>query len=297
VDDDGIPQAKVFHLIRDLDAKADRLNGVVTPLMEPGVGGRLTGAAIDPFDSNHFVIAGDLLGVGYSFDRGESWQRSQGLTGYEVGSITFDKKRPGVVWAATMSGPELSLNGGIVFERKIKGLPTSGQEYFRPVEIVLPHPTDPDIYYGAAGSHRDWKTSTSDVSNYGKFYRFNVSTDTWTTLATVVADGNIHAAAVNADATCFLVGGSFGLRKSADGTTWSDISTATACQARLRAIDRGTSHKHQHLLSVHHRHSWLCAARRLHDLRQGRHLDQHHQRHHNPVTLPSDHVPRASPGR
>jgi hypothetical protein len=297
VDDDGIPQAKVFHLIRDLDAKADRLNGVVTPLMEPGVGGRLTGAAIDPFDSNHFVIAGDLLGVGYSFDRGESWQRSQGLTGYEVGSITFDKKRPGVVWAATMSGPELSLNGGIVFERKSRACPhrvrsTSGR--WRSSRRTRPIRTSTTARPARIG---DWKTSTSDVSNYGKFYRFNVSTDTWTTLATVVADGNIHAAAVNADATCFLVGGSFGLRKSADGTTWSDISTATACQARLRAIDRGTSHKHQHLLSVHHRHSWLCAARRLHDLRQGRHLDQHHQRHHNPVTLPSDHVPRASPGR
>jgi hypothetical protein len=231
--DDSIPPDKVFNLVRDLDAKADRLNGVVTPLMEPGVGGRVTGMAIDPNDSNHFVIAGDLLGVGYTFDRGESYQRSQGLTGYEVGSITFDKKRPGVVWAATMSGPELSMNGGIVFERKIEGLPTSGQEFFRPLEIVLPHPTDPDVYYGAAGSHRDWKTSTSDVSNFGLFYRFNVSTDTWTTLATVVADGNIHAAAVNADATCFLVGGSFGLRKSADGTTWSDISTATGLPSLL----------------------------------------------------------------
>jgi hypothetical protein len=231
--DDGIPQAKVSHLVRDLSAKADRLNGVIAPLMAPGVGGRVTGLAIDPFDSNHFVIGGDLLGVGYSFDRGESWQRSQGLTGYEVGSITFDKKRPGVVWAATMSGPELSMNGGIVFERKIKGLPTSGQEYFRPMEIVLPHPTNPDIYYGAAGSHRDWKTSTSDVSNYGLFYRFNVSTDTWTTLATVVADGNIHAAAVNADATCFLVGGSFGLRKSTNSTTWTDISTATGLPGSL----------------------------------------------------------------
>jgi hypothetical protein len=233
VDDGDIPQAKVFNLVRDLDAKADRLNGVVTPLMEPGVGGRLTGMAVDPFDSDHIVISGDLLGVGYTFDRGEHWYRSQGLTGYETGSITFDKKRPGVVWAATMSGPELSMNGGIVFERKIKGLPTSGQEYFRPMEIVIPHPTDPDIYYGAAGSHRDWKTSTSDVSNFGLFYRFNVSTDTWTTLATIVADGNIHAAAVNADATCFLVGGSFGLRKSADGTAWTDISTATGLPGSL----------------------------------------------------------------
>jgi hypothetical protein len=49
------------------------------PLYEPGSGGRMTGIEVSPHNGNHIVLTGDMLGVGVSFDGGDTWNSGFGL--------------------------------------------------------------------------------------------------------------------------------------------------------------------------------------------------------------------------
>ncbi|MBD3419127.1 MAG: hypothetical protein GF398_03310 [Chitinivibrionales bacterium] len=46
-----------------------------------------------------------MLGIGVSFDKGDSWQTTFGLPSWEIGDFAFHPTNPNIVWAATMSGP------------------------------------------------------------------------------------------------------------------------------------------------------------------------------------------------
>ena len=95
-----------------------------TPLREPGSGGRLTSMAVSPHDSMHVLLGGDMLGIGVSFDRGDSWQATFGLLNWEIADFTFHPSKSNVVWAATMGGPYISRDRGVTWECRRTVCPT-----------------------------------------------------------------------------------------------------------------------------------------------------------------------------
>ncbi|MBD3346812.1 MAG: hypothetical protein GF401_17280, partial [Chitinivibrionales bacterium] len=94
-----------------------------TPLHEPGSGGRLTSIAVSPHDPNHVLLGGDMLGIGVSFDKGDSWLATFGLPSWEIGDFTFHPENPDIIWAATMSGPCKSTDKGVTWASKRNGMP------------------------------------------------------------------------------------------------------------------------------------------------------------------------------
>lgn len=59
-----------------------------TPLHEPSAGGWITSLAVSPHDHNRILIGGDIIGIGLSDDRGESWQGTFGLKNWEFADFT-----------------------------------------------------------------------------------------------------------------------------------------------------------------------------------------------------------------
>ena len=81
-------------------------------LGEPGVGGRVTGLAVNPVDPSRMLVAGDMLGVGLSVDGGRSWEATSGFSSWEMNAFTWDVSDPARVWVGTLSGPYESVDGG-----------------------------------------------------------------------------------------------------------------------------------------------------------------------------------------
>src|SRR5262249_2908196 len=75
------------------------------PLGELGVGGRITGLAVDPINPSVMLVGGDMLGVGLSVDGGRTWQATTGFSSWEINAFTWDPSNPAVVWVGTLSGP------------------------------------------------------------------------------------------------------------------------------------------------------------------------------------------------
>jgi hypothetical protein len=198
--------------------------GVWTTVDEPGAGGRITGLAIDPFDSDRILVGGDLIGAGLSTDGGATWQSTFGLTNAEMASFTFHPTRKGEVWVGTMGGPFLSTDGGLHWEARRTGMPPILDiGYSAPIEEVLVDPGAPDRLLAFGGSHREW--DAPGTSGWGVVWESLDAGASWSAIS-VVADGtNVVDATRLADGTLLVAALGRGLYRSTDGgRTWGASS-------------------------------------------------------------------------
>ena len=160
-----------------------------TALNEPGSGGAITALAVSPHDPQRVLVGGDMLGIGVSENRGESWLPSIGLPSYEIGEFTFHPKDPLVVWAGTMSGPCVSRDGGHHWEWQRQGFPAvAWGRYSAPVQKILFDPQHAGRLLALGGSRRRWSNpddksvwavweSVDDGVNWKELSRIDGSAD------------------------------------------------------------------------------------------------------------------------
>jgi photosystem II stability/assembly factor-like uncharacterized protein len=212
------------------------------PLDEPGVGGRITALSMDPFDPDHILVGGDLLGTARSVDGGRSWVRSEGLLSLEIARFSFRPDRPGEVWVGSMSGPHRSTDGGVTWEPRRNGFPeVEPFRYSAPVEVVVFDNRIPDRLLAFGGSHREW--SSPGEPAWGAVWESLDDGGSWTRLATI-ADGANVVAAVQLDDGTFLVAAlGQGVQRSADGgSSWMpSLDGLPHTNVRDLAVVPGTS--------------------------------------------------------
>lgn len=132
------------------------------PLMEPGSGGRIVSLSVSPHDSNRVLVAGDMLGVGLSNDRGDSWDITLGFDSYEMADFTWHPADAAIVWVGSMSGPYKSTDGGRNWVSKRKGMGAfDGGMYSAPIQKVLIDPNNANRLIAVGGSHRRWSSPGS----------------------------------------------------------------------------------------------------------------------------------------
>lgn len=198
------------------------------PLGEPSSGGRMDAVAVNPWDNSHVLLSGDILGTGVSFDAGRTWLPTTGFDAWEHSDFTFLPNQDNVpswettVWAATLSGPYLSLDGGCTWQAMWQGLFTEGR-YPAAMEKILVDPDDPSTLYGFGGDHRQLNdySAIEQVPNYGTVWKYE--DETWSVLSKL--PGNIVAVTWGAvDTVLWAVTALEGLFKSNDrGANWDKI--------------------------------------------------------------------------
>ncbi len=153
------------------------------PLYEPGVGGWLTSLAISPHHSDIIIAGGDILGVAYSHNGGQSWSRSHGLQSWEIEEITFHPTDPQKIWLATKSGPYLSVDKGKTWIEKRNGLPNlEWGKYVAPVQEILINPNNTNHLLAFTGHQRiDQATET----RLGEVYQSLDGGKTWRLLSEI----------------------------------------------------------------------------------------------------------------
>jgi photosystem II stability/assembly factor-like uncharacterized protein len=163
-----------------------------TPVGEPGVGGYLTAVQVSPHNSNHVLLAGDMLGLGYSLDGGATWLPSH-APAYEVADFSFHPANPSVIWAGSMSGPLLSTDGGRTFNLARNGFPpVSGGHYSAPVEVVRFDPANSARLLAFGGSSRRWQSPGKPL--WGVVWESRDGGRAWTRLTTLTAAGSDNSA-------------------------------------------------------------------------------------------------------
>lgn len=206
---------------------------------EPGVGGRVTTAWIDPSDPKHLVVGGDMLSVSYSFDGGVHWAASSGLLSYEINRVMSSPGAGGSIWVGTMSGPAVSTDGGRTFAPRRRGMPAiSSDAYSAPVDTVLVDPADPSHVIALGGSHRDWP-SRSPATMWGAVWDSTDGGGSWSHHGDVVTGGNVVSATWTADGSILAAVRHRGLYRSHDrGRTWSKVRAAPDDVAEVEASAR-----------------------------------------------------------
>lgn len=216
------------------------------PLYEPGCGGWITSVRISPHDPNRILIGGDMLGIGLSTDRGDSWTPARGLPSYEIGDFTWHPTEPMTVWAGTMSGPVLSTDGGATWASRRDGFPpVQGGTYGSPVERVLFDPNDTNRLVTVGGSSRGWEAPKG--AQWGQVYESHDSGKSWKLVGQLTDEKgegqNIRSMAFAAKSSTTLYAGgiSFGVRVSTDGgKTWVDRSEGLPSRSVERVIAHPT---------------------------------------------------------
>lgn len=193
------------------------------PLGEPGVGGRVTALAVDPRNADHGLVGGDLLGIAYTDDGGESWLRSDGLLGLEVSRITFHPTRPDEVWVGTMSGPHASYDGGRTWSPRRNGFPdVEDFHYSAPVEVVIVDNADDDRLLAFGGSHREWESLGEPA--WGEVWESTDAGSTWARIGTIADGVNVVAAVQLDDGSLVAAALQNGIHRSTDGgRTWTRV--------------------------------------------------------------------------
>ncbi len=168
------------------------------PLYEPGVGGWLTSFAISPHDSDIIIAGGDMLGVAYSHDGGNSWLGGEGLKSWEIEEITFDNNDPNRIWLATKSGPYLSLDQGKTWVEKRNGLPNfQWGQYTAPIQEIIINPHDSNHLLAFTGHQR---IDQAAESRLGEVYQSLDSGESWQFLSQIGSgiENNIYDVDVSA---------------------------------------------------------------------------------------------------
>ncbi len=203
-----------------------------TPLDEPGVGGRVTDLAIDPANTQHLLVGGDLIGVGVSTDGGTTWGVTTGLTNPEVGRFTFDPTDPTHVWVGTMGGPFLSTDGGVSWQEMRTGMPAiDAGNYSAPVDEILIDPADHTHLLATGGSHREWESPGPTA--FGAIWESHDGGANWARLSTVGDDVNVVDGVWADDGTVLVATLDQGVWRSGDGgRTWSRSSDGLPADTR-----------------------------------------------------------------
>lgn len=163
------------------------------PLNEPGTGGRIDSIVVNPYDPNHVLVGGDVLGAHLSMDQGDRWSGTSGWMNYEISDFTWHPQHSSVIWAGSLSGPHLSTDGGKTWTVKRRGFPpVDSGNYSAPVEKVLFDP-DGSGLFAFGGDHRQLHTD-EDVKNYGVVWLSDDEGESWQRISEIVRNGNIMAA-------------------------------------------------------------------------------------------------------
>lgn len=194
--------------------------GLWTAVDEPGAGGRITGLAIDPFDSQHLIVGGDLIGAGVSTNGGATWQPALGLTNAEMARFTFHPTRRGEVWAATMGGPFVSYDGGLNWSERREGMPpVIDVGYSAPIEEIVLDAASPDRLLAFGGSHREW--DAPGTSGWGVVWESTNGGASWSDISEVAEGTNVVDVATLADGTLLAAALGRGIYRSPDsGRSW-----------------------------------------------------------------------------
>ena len=204
----------------------------------PGVGGAMTDVSISPFDNNRVLVAGDLLGVGLSTDKGNSWQFTTGFKSWEICSFTWHPTNANIVWVGTMSGPYRSTDGGKTWSEMRTGMPAIGGYYYScPIERILFDPGDSNHLFAFSGSQREWGGGgDQNAPDWNSVWESVNGGANWTRLGIVgtKAVNGIFAAAVSAGPAPYVyycaisasdTSNGQGVFKSTDNChTWTPVS-------------------------------------------------------------------------
>ena len=205
----------------------------------PGVGGAMTDIAISPFDNNRILVAGDLLGVGLSTDRGNSWQATTGFKSWEISSFTWHPTDPNIVWVGTMSGPYRSTDGGKTWSEMRVGMPAVADYYYScPIERILFDPGNSNHLFAFSGSQREWGGGgDQNAPDWNSVWESVDGGSNWTRLGIVgtKALNGIFAAAVSSGPAPYVyycavsasdTSNGQGVFKSTDNChTWTPVNT------------------------------------------------------------------------
>ncbi|MEM6391261.1 MAG: carbohydrate-binding protein [Planctomycetota bacterium] len=181
------------------------------PLGELGNGGRSDAIAVSPYDSDHLLVSGDVLGSAVSFDAGQTWETATGFDSLEHSDFTFHPTNTSEVWAATLSGPYRSIDGGRTWESRRLGMPPAGGfGYDAAVEKVLYDPSDSthQTLLAFDGDHRELKEGAAintQLVNYGKVWRSTNGGLNWVDIDMPDLLGNITAVAYEAGSSDVLL--------------------------------------------------------------------------------------------
>lgn len=216
-----------FFLISGLlHAEEDSSSVRWEPVCEPGCGGWMTSVEVSPFDGKRLLVGGDLLSIGLSTNRGETWESVFGFLSTEIGDTTFHPSDPKIVWAGTMSGPYKSEDGGKTWVEKRGGeFPEIAKySYSAPIEKILFDPNDAQHLYAFGGSSRNWG-SPGEKTLWGAVWESSDGGETWKKTASL--EKNIVSACFAAKSSQILMAAvsQKGIFRSEDGgKTWSDVS-------------------------------------------------------------------------
>ena len=218
-------------------------------LREPGVGGAVTALSVSPTDASRVLVGGDMLGIGVSEDGGRSWQPTYGLGSYEVASFTWDPANSSRVWAATMSGPYLSVDGGHTWAARRAGLPSvQDWAYSAPVQQVLFDPADGRHLLAFSGSLRGW--GAANGSPWGTVWESRDSGASWSTLSRLPGAAPVQSVVYTSGTALLAAGRKAGLFRSLDGgRTWTGVAGSTAWDVHELVAD-----------AAHRQNVWLSTG-------------------------------------
>ena len=210
------------------------------PLGEPGVGGRVTGLAVDPVDPGRVLVAGDVLGVGLSVDGGRSWGATSGFASWEMNAFSWDVSDPARVWVGSMSGPYESVDGGRTWVARRVGLPAGDFPYSAPVQKVLIDSSDDQRLLAFGGNQRAFWSGGTGALNYGLVYESSDGGAHWSTVTNIGMNWNIVDVVGSGDLrTLYAAVYLHGVYKSTDGgRSWQAMSAGLPnADVRALAVD------------------------------------------------------------
>lgn len=218
-----------------------------TPMLEPGVGGAVTALAIDPNNSTHVMVGGDMLGIGCSFDGGKTWTPANtGLKTYEIAEFTFDPANSNTVWVGTMDGPYKSLDGGRSWTQKRAGMPADGQwgKFILPIQKILIDPSTSSRLLAFGGNKRRFEDGR--CFNYGSVWESTDSGEHWTLKGQIDQDKTNHEA--NITGVAFAAGHAKTLYASVPGY---GLMRSDDSGGRWQAMTNGIPSRDVSFLAVH----------------------------------------------
>jgi hypothetical protein len=175
-------------------------------------------------------LGGDILGIGLSVDGGDSWKGAYGLQCFEIADFTWHPTDPDVVWVGTLGGPYQSTDGGRHWTSRRTGMPAVSQwTWTVPIQKILYDPNDPARLLAFGGNHHGWGGA---VAEYGNVYESTNSGGSWSRLATIMAGGDIAAAAFAAGSSTLLYAAvkDYGVCVSdTGGATWQLRTNGLPC--------------------------------------------------------------------
>lgn len=198
------------------------------PLLDPGNGGRITGLAVSPHDPSRIIASGDILGLAFSSNGGNTWRSTLGIQGcYEFESISFHPTDPSAVWIGSVLGPWKSEDGGQSWTLKRTGFPpTVWATYVAPVQKVLFDPVNPQRLLAFTGARRG-RTAANPSTRLGEVYESLNGGESWALLQTISSGFHIlHAAWGNAAGSVLYAATSDGFFRSTDsGANWAKVTS------------------------------------------------------------------------